>query len=110
MMINVDTENTLQLNQSKDFKINIMDYYDKKNIRTAEAFKQSLILLAYIIIFWTLWEINVTLFSVCITVFIMSKIFNINIVCKLFGHIESNKPKHGIIRCKRCNYPLFRVK
>ena len=87
-----------------------MDYYDKKNIKTTGAFKLALIWLAYIIIFWTLWNISVILFTICITTFIIIKVFKINIMCRLFGHIESDKPKHGIIRCKRCNYPIYRIK
>lgn len=66
--------------------------------------------IAYFIIFWTLWNINTILFTVCIIIFIIIKVFNINIMCKLFGHIESNKPVHGIIRCKRCNHPIYRIK
>lgn len=66
--------------------------------------------IAIIIIFWTVWNINIILFTICITVFIAIRIFNINIMCKLFGHVESNKSTHGIIRCKRCNYPIYRIK
>jgi hypothetical protein len=87
-----------------------MDYYDKKNIKTNEIFKLSLIWLAYIITFFTLWKINVILFSVCLIIFITIKIININIMCELFGHIASDKPENGIIRCKRCNYPIYRIK
>ena len=86
-----------------------MDYYDKKNIKTTGAFKYSLVWLAYIIIFWILWNVNIILFTICITTFVITKIFKINIMCKLFGHIESDKPKHGIIRCKRCGHPIYRI-
>jgi len=87
-----------------------MDYYDKKNIKTTETFKQSLIWLAYIIIFWTLWNINVLLFSMVLFLCVANKIFNLKIMCKLFGCIPSNKHKGGIVRCKRCHYPMYRIK
>ena len=87
-----------------------MDYYDKKNTKSMESFKLALTWLVYIIIFWTLWNINVILFTICITAFITTKVFKINIICKLFGHLESDKPIHGTIRCKRCGYPIYRIK
>jgi hypothetical protein len=37
-------------------------------------------------------------------------LFKHNLFCRLFGHYASNKPIHGIIRCKRCGYPIYRVK
>ena len=86
-----------------------MDYYDKKNIKSTETFRLSLIWLAYGIVFWTLWNVNVILFTICITAFIVIKVFKVNIMCRLFGHIESDRPIHGIIRCKRCGYPMYRI-
>lgn len=86
-----------------------MDYYDKKNIRTMETFKLALMWLAYIIIFWTLYNINVILFTMCIAAFVVIKVFKVNIMCRLFGHIESDKPIHGVVRCNRCGYPMYRI-
>ena len=87
-----------------------MNYYDKKNSKSMESFRLALIWLAYIIIFWTLWNVSVVLFAFCLSLFITIKIFKINVLCRFFGHLESDKPKHNIIRCKRCNYPIRRIK
>lgn len=87
-----------------------MDYYDKKNIKAHETFKLSAIWIAYVIIFFTLYNINVFLFIICLIVFILNKIFKLHLMCKIFGHIDLDKPKHGIIRCSRCDAPLYRIK
>lgn len=87
-----------------------MIYYNKNNIKIKQTFIYLLIWLAYIIIFWTLWNINTILFMVFIVIFITIKVFKINIICELFGHLASDKPIHGIIRCKRCGYPIYRIK
>lgn len=82
----------------------------KKDIKLINSLRLILTWIAYIIIFWTLYNINVILFTFCLAMFITLKVFKINIMCRLFGHIESTKPKHGIIRCKRCNHPIYRIK
>lgn len=87
-----------------------MDYYDEKQSKTAETFKYSLKFLAYIIIFWTLYHINVILFSLILFAMIVNKVFNLRIMCRLFGCIPSDKSKGGIVRCKRCKYPMYRIK
>ena len=66
--------------------------------------------IAIIIIFWTVWMISVVMFIVLASLFVTIKLLKTNILCKLFGHIQSGKPKHGIVRCKRCNYPIYRIK
>jgi len=87
-----------------------MDYYDKKITKLTESFKQSLIWSAYIIIFWTLWSINVILFSIVLLFIVTNKIFNLRIMCNIFGCIPSDRHKGGIVRCKRCHYPMYRIK
>ena len=87
-----------------------MNYFDKKNIKSIKSFKLILILLAYIIIFWTLWNINIMLFSIVLFFVIINKIFNLRIMCNIFGCIPADKNRGGIVRCKRCNYPMYRIK
>lgn len=87
-----------------------MDYYDKKQMKSMITFKQSLIVLAYVIIFYTLWNIYMPLFWVSLVIFISNKIFNLRIMCRLFGCIPDVKSKHNIVKCKRCNYPMYRIK
>lgn len=67
-------------------------------------------IIAYSIIFYTLYNINIILFSIISFFFIANKVFNLRIMCRLFGCIPSDKQNGGIIRCKRCGYPLFRIK
>ena len=87
-----------------------MDYYERKNQKSLETFKLSLKWLAYFIIFYTLYNISVIIFLLCVVILLVNKIFNLHIMCRLFGHIANDITRDNIVRCQRCNHPLYRIK
>lgn len=69
-----------------------------------------LVVLSLLIIFWTLWNLSIELFLAILFVIIFSVIPKTKIMCKFFKCTPSNKISGNIVRCSRCNAPMYRVK
>lgn len=63
--------------------------------------------IAYSIVFYTLYNISIILFCAILFLFITNKILNMEIICKYFG-CNPGRVKNGILYCKRCGKPLTR--
>lgn len=44
-----------------------------------------------------------------INVWALCEIWGFKLLCNIFGHAVNPNPSNGIIYCKRCKYPMYRI-